>query len=100
MSSDTLSWTILSAFLHTETVIQPANDFIFAGRIFIFYNSRIFNKTKKLMFKIADCKNHIIVLEEDYIFSLGPGLKPVSLSVLLSLSIKLCIIQMVHFGGR
>jgi hypothetical protein len=37
-------------------------------------------------------------LEEDYILTWGPVLKPVQVSVLLSSSIKTCLIQLVHFG--
>jgi hypothetical protein len=38
-------------------------------------------------------------IEEDYILAWGPVLKPVQESILLSSSIKTCLIQWVHFGA-
>jgi hypothetical protein len=38
-------------------------------------------------------------IEEDYILTWGPVLKPVLVSVLLSSSIKTCLVELVHFGA-
>jgi hypothetical protein len=38
-------------------------------------------------------------LEEDYILDRGPESKPVKEFVLLRSSIKICLIQLVHFGA-
>jgi hypothetical protein len=38
-------------------------------------------------------------LEEDYILTWGPVLKPVKEFAVLSSSIKTCLIQLVHFGA-
>ncbi len=53
---------------------------------------------------VRDCTGNILVkawttLEEDYILTWGPVLKPVKESVLMSSSIKTCLIQLVHFGA-
>jgi hypothetical protein len=49
--------------------------------------------------QICPIPNPWTTLEEDYILTWGPVLKPVQVSVSLSLSIKTCLIQLVHFGA-
>ncbi len=49
--------------------------------------------------KLAVSLSAWTTIEEDYILTWGPVLKPVEVSVLLSLSIKTCLIQLVHFGA-